>query len=124
MSSTTSSSVSPLWVDLLERIKGGHSGPQWAHECEDLNMTLLSWEPGKSVAPHVNNEVDVILIGVAGTGTVMVENEQHELRPGTLLLIAKGSQRSIESHDERFSYLSVHRRRRGLMPTYKGQPLT
>lgn len=124
MSSTTSSPVSPLWVDLLEHIKGEHSGPQWAHECEDLDMTLLSWEPGKSVASHVNNEVDVVLIGVAGSGIVMVEEEEHQLSPGKLMLIPKGKRRAIKSDDQLFTYLSIHRRRRGLMPTVGGKPIS
>ena len=61
--------------------------------------------------------------GVEGTGVVTVNGEAHEVRPGVLLLIPKGCERAIESTSERFSYLSAHRRRRGLMPTLNGRPL-
>ncbi len=98
------------------------SGPQWAHECEDLDLTLLSWEPGQRIEPHLNNEVEGVLIGVAGTGVVTVNGAAQELRPGVALLIPKGCERAIEGTVERFSYLSIHRRRRSLMPTFGGQP--
>jgi mannose-6-phosphate isomerase-like protein (cupin superfamily) len=114
----------PIWVDLLERCHAAsHSGPQWAHECEDLDVTLLSWEPGKRMEPHVNNEVDVVWIGIEGAGLVSVNGEKQELRPGVAILIPKSCERSIESISERLSYLSVHRRRRGLMPTIAGRPI-
>jgi len=122
---TSSNAAPPLWVDLLERCgAASHSGPQWAHECEDLDLTLLLWENGKRIEAHVNNEVDGVLIGVEGTGVVTVNGEAHEMRPGVALLIPKGCERAIESTSQRFSYLSVHRRRRGLMPTMNGKPLT
>ena len=73
--------------------------------------------------PHVNNEVDVVWIGVEGAGVVSVNGENHELRPGVAILISKGCERAVESTSERLSYLSVHRRRRGLMPTIAGRPI-
>lgn len=121
---TSSNAAPPLWVDLLERSAiASHSGPQWAHECEDLDLTLLSWEDGKRIEPHINTEVDGVLIGVAGTGVVTVNGEAHEMRPGVALLIPKGCERAITSTSPRLSYLSVHRRRRGLMPTINGKAL-
>ena len=120
---TSSNAAPPLEIDLLERLaQATHSGPQWAHECEDLDLTLLSWEKGKRIEAHVNSEVDVVCIGVAGSGIVTVNGEAHELRAGVILLIPKGCERAIESGGEGFSYLSVHRRRRGLMPMWKAQP--
>lgn len=93
------------------------SGPQLGHESEDLNLTLLSWKAGEGVAPHVNTEVDVVLIAVDGEGEVTVGAEVFALRAGQALLIPKGCERAIRCAGERFSYLSVHKRRRGLMPT-------
>ena len=119
-----STRANPLCVDLLEKCgAASHSGPQWAHESEDLDATLLSWENGRRIEAHVNNEVDVVMIGVEGEGRVAVNGEINEVRPGVALLIPKGCERAIESASQRFSYLSVHRRRRGLMPTLGGKPL-
>ena len=124
-SETSSNAAPPLWVDLLERSAvASHSGPQWGHESEDLDITLLSWESGRRIEPHINSEVDVIWIGVAGEGVVKINGEPHEMRPGVALLIPKGCERAVESTSQRLSYLSVHRRRRGLMPTIGGRPLS
>ncbi len=99
-----------------------HSGPQWGYESDDLNLTLLAWQAGEGVAPHVNREVDVVLIAVAGDGEVRVNGAVHVLRPGQALLIPKGVERAIYPTSAQFRYLSVHRRRRGLMPTIGGWP--
>lgn len=115
----------PVRVDLLERAAASsHSGPQWAHESEDLDVTLLSWEDNKRIESHINNEVDGVLIGIEGSGVVTVNGEEFEMRPGVALLIPKGCERAIQSTSARFSYLSVHKRRRGLMPTIGGAAIT
>ena len=109
-------------VDLARLIAdGGGNGPQWSYESADLDLTLLSWTSDQQVAPHVNDEVDVLLIAVAGTGEVAVHAEVHRLSAGQALLIPKGAERAIRCTAERFSYLSVHRRRRGLWPTVRGE---
>lgn len=120
--------VSALRIDLQEIFRraselAAPSGPQWSHESEDLDMTLLSWEQGRRIAPHINSEVDVVWICLEGTGRATVNAEVHEMRPGMLLLIPKGSERGVESTSERFCYLSFHRRRLGLRPTWNGRPV-
>jgi len=118
------STPSAAQVDLLELARAAsHSGPQWGHECEDLDMTLLSWENGKRIEPHINAEVDVVWVGIEGEGIATINGEQHQLRPGVALLIPKSSKRGVESTSARLSYFSIHRRRRGLMPTLGGKPL-
>jgi mannose-6-phosphate isomerase-like protein (cupin superfamily) len=113
---------SAIMVDLVDVSDGAaHSGPQWSHESTDLDLTLLSWRSQQQVAAHVNDEVDVVLVGVAGTGDVTVNGEMYRLGPGQALLIPKGAERSMQCTDGRWSYLSVHRRRRGLWPTVRGE---
>jgi quercetin dioxygenase-like cupin family protein len=94
-----------------------HDGPQWGHASEDLNLTLLHWTEGQLIAPHVNDEVDVLLLVIAGAGEAIVDMERHTLTPGQVLLIPKGAERALCCAGAHFSYLSVHRRRRGLWPT-------
>ena len=98
-------------------------GVRWGGASEDLNVTLLSWPAGDGVAPHVNNEVDVALIAVSGAGEIVVDGEPFTVAAGQALLIPKGRERAIRAVSERFSYLSVHRRRPGLMPTVRGKPV-
>jgi mannose-6-phosphate isomerase-like protein (cupin superfamily) len=112
-----------LLLDLTHLPTTTGGGPQWGHESDDLDLTLLAWTGEQGVAPHTNAEVDVLLIAVAGVGEVRAGHEVFRLQPGQGLLIPKGSERSIRCVGEQFAYLSVHRRRRGLWPTLHGQPL-
>lgn len=114
---------SAVFVDMAELIQQSGSGPQWSHESADLDLTVLKWYAGQQVPMHVNDEVDVVLIGVAGAGTVTVQGTESRLAAGQALLIPRGVARAMSCADEPWVYLSVHRRRRGLWPTVKGEPL-
>ena len=120
-----STHVPAVWVDLLESVAAAsHSGPQWATESDDLDVTFLTWEEGRRIEPHINGEVDVVLIGIEGSGVVAVDGEERAMRPGVVLLIPRGCERAIQSTSPRLGYLSVHKRRRGLMPTIGGVAIT
>ena len=81
---------------------------------EDLNANLVRFPAGRGIEEHVNDEVDVILVGVSGTGAVAVDGEEHAMSVGALVLIPKGARRRIRSLSRDFTYLSVHRRRDAL----------
>ena len=104
-------------VDLavLARSETGQ-GAAWTHRSEDLNANLLVFSAGVGVAEHVNLEVDVLLVGVAGEGTVEVDGMRRVLRAGQALVIPKGARRSTRGESGRFAYLTCHRRRGGLWP--------
>ncbi len=51
------------------------SGPQWSYESTDLDLTLLTWNAQQGIASHVNDEVDVVLVVVAGAGEATVVGE-------------------------------------------------
>jgi quercetin dioxygenase-like cupin family protein len=92
-------------------------GPAWTHQSEDLNVNLIVFASGEGVAEHVNTEVDVLLVGIAGAGAVIVDGMRQTLRAGHALLIPKGANRSIRSMSDRFTYLTCHCRRGGLWPS-------
>lgn len=85
-------------------------------ETEDLDITVLAWPEHYSIESHVNSEVDVVMIVISGCGIAIVDGERYEMRLGSMLIIKKGSERSIESRSVDFRYINVHKRRRGLMP--------
>lgn len=94
---------------------GGRMGTIWSlGHGEDLNANLVRFPAGRGVGEHVNDKVDVILVGVSGTGAVAVDGEECALRAGTLVLVPKGARRRIQSLSRDFTYLSVHRRRDAL----------
>jgi mannose-6-phosphate isomerase-like protein (cupin superfamily) len=87
-------------------------GVVWTQEgSEDLNANLVRFEAGEGVGIHVNDEVDVVFVGVSGSGTVMVNGESFALEPGRLVFVPKGCLRATQSASGEFAYLSVHRRR-------------
>lgn len=97
-------------------------GPVWTHEGADLNANLLLFATGDGVAAHVNPEVDVLLVGVAGDGVVEVDGRAHALSAGRVLVVPKGARRATRAVGERFAYLTCHRRRPGLWPGGLARP--
>ena len=84
----------------------------WAlQESGDLNANLVRFDAGGGVEEHVNDEVDVLFVGVAGSGTVRVDGEEHALSAGTLMFAPRGARRSTGASSDGFAYLTVHRRR-------------
>jgi len=96
---------------LLER---AGRGPVWGTESEDLNATLLVWRDGEGQPAHVNDACDVALLALAGSGSLTVDGEAHELVPGTLAIVPRGATRSLVAGADGLRCVSVHRRRGGL----------
>ena len=91
-------------------------GAIWTRESEDLDINLLVFPAGEGVAEHVNAEVDMLVVGIAGQGTVMIDGRPQHLSAGDAIAIPKGTNRGIQSMSDPFAYLSCHRRRGGLWP--------
>lgn len=91
-------------------------GPAWTLRSDDLDVNLLVFGAGEGVAEHVNGEVDVLLVGVAGEGVATIDGRPHPIGPGRAVLIPKGARRGTRAAEARFSYLTCHRRRPGLWP--------
>jgi quercetin dioxygenase-like cupin family protein len=103
-------------------------GPAWSLVSEDLNLNLVRFTAGDGVDEHINNEVDVVGIVVAGAGIVTIEGKNERVSAGQLFFVPKGMRRSMRAVEtvegsesgEDFVYLTCHRRRMGLMPTRRG----
>ena len=98
-------------VDLLA---GAGRGPLWGEATDDLNITLLSWPPGQGPAEHVNAELDVALVIVSGSGTIVLDGEPAHVQAGQAVIVPKGSTRELAAGRQGIRYVSVHRRRGGL----------
>ncbi|MGF1472287.1 MAG: cupin domain-containing protein [Rubrobacteraceae bacterium] len=89
-----------------------NEGALWTLEAsDDLNANLVSFRAGRGVGEHANTEVDVLLIGMAGSGVISVNGVEHQVYPGVLVLVPNGVRRAIRSSSDDFSYLTVHQRR-------------
>lgn len=92
--------------------EAGRGGVTWALEAsDDLNANLVRFPAGEGVGEHVNDEVDVLFVGISGSGFVGVDGEVRLLSCGTLVFVSKGARRSTRSATEDFAYLTVHHKR-------------
>lgn len=99
-------------VTLREVETLSESGVVWSlEESEDLNANWVRFPTGEGVGQHVSDEVNVILLRIAGSGFVNVDGEDYHLADGTLIFVPTGARRSTRSAAEDFAYLTVHRRR-------------
>lgn len=107
---------------LIERLVGnslpgalppgrGDHGPGWAAESEDLNATLVAWEPGSGPPEHVNAERDVLVVVLDGSAAVTVDGVERGLGPGEAMIVDKGRARRITAGPAGVRYLSIHCRR-------------
>ena len=97
-------------------------GPAWGTATPDLNATVLVWRSGEGQPPHVNNERDVVLVVVEGSGTVTIDAEQRPVAAGMLVVIPRGANRSIVAGADGLRCVTVHRRRDGLSIKAAGPP--
>ncbi len=108
----------PAIVTLAQRLAAdrGPDGPVFSLSSADLNLNLLRFDAGRGVPAHVNAEVDVLLVGVAGEGVLEIDGVARPFGAGQLCLVPPGARRAIRSAGGPFAYLTCHRRRGGLMP--------
>jgi quercetin dioxygenase-like cupin family protein len=90
---------------------GGHSGARWRLDGEDLQANLVRLDRGDRIQPHRNDEVEVLVVVVAGRGELTLDGQVHHLAPMVLAHLPKGTVRAVEAVDGPLAYLSVHRRR-------------
>jgi quercetin dioxygenase-like cupin family protein len=96
--------------------RAAEPGAAWTHQSDDLNVNLLVFATDQGVEEHINAEVDVLLVGIAGEGVVTVDGARRILRPGRAMVIAEGARRATRGLRAPFAYLTCHRRRAGLWP--------
>lgn len=94
---------------------------RWSAQSEDLRTSLIVLAAGQSLAEHVNEEADLVLVGLSGRGRVTVDDISHALTPWSLVHIPKGARRRLTAGDggdhegaadvgEPLRVLVVHRR--------------
>ncbi len=92
-------------------------GAVWSLARRDLNLNLVRFGEGDGVEAHVNPEVDVVGVVIAGEGTLDVDGRVETIRLGDLFYVPKGARRAITAASGDLIYLTCHQARPGLMPT-------
>ncbi|TCM36189.1 hypothetical protein [Kribbella sp. VKM Ac-2568] len=91
-------------------------GARWtlSEPGRQLDANLIHLRPGQRVDTHTEPDLDVLLVTVAGAGTVGTPDGLRSLAEGNLVWLPHGSTRNITAGVDGLSYLTVHRRRPGL----------
>ena len=79
-----------------------------------INVNLARLDREDEVGEHVNDAVDVALVGILGKGLVVVDGETRPLAAGSLTIVTSGTRRRLAAPDEAFGYVSIHAERHGL----------
>lgn len=101
---------------LVAAVAQGQSGALWRLEGIDrqLDANLVRHLPGTGGAAYTEDEVDVMLVVVAGGGTLTLDGTRSQLTPGFLGLLPRGTSRALLAGPDGLIVLTVHRRRRGM----------
>ncbi|MFH9617311.1 hypothetical protein [Streptomyces pratensis] len=103
--------------DLLASAAPGERGALWhlAEQGRELDANIVRLPPGTGVGEHQEDVLDVLLVVLAGGGSLRTgEGGTLDLAPTTVTWLPRTSRRSLEAGPDGLTYLTVHRRRPGL----------
>lgn len=91
-------------------------GALWklAEPGRQLDANVVHLPSGRQVETHTEPDLDVLLLVVAGRGTLEGTGSTEQLAESALFWLPHGSTRRITAGAEGLSYLTVHRRRPGM----------
>ncbi|WP_030709693.1 hypothetical protein [Streptomyces griseus] len=88
---------------------------QLAEPGRELDANLVRLPPGADVGEHQEDVLDVLLVVLAGAGSVRARDGQVlDLAAGAVLWLPRTSRRALTAGPDGLTYLTVHRRRPGL----------
>ncbi|MFF4498586.1 hypothetical protein ACWC5F_32750 [Streptomyces sp. NPDC001272] len=101
---------------LLAAVEDGQSGALWRLRGADrqLDANVVRHLPGAGGAEYTEDEVDVMMIVVSGTGILTLDGVQSHLSAGFLGLLPRGAARALLAGPQGLVVLTVHRKRRGM----------
>lgn len=107
--------------DLTDVADEGSDGAVWSlPHGGDLDANIVRLERGHSIAEHVNDDVDVLIVVWRGDGRLAIDEGSVRLRAGVVTNVPRGTRRTITAGEADLVYVSVHRRRDGLAIRARG----
>ena len=102
--------------EIIAKAGSSATGILWclAESGRQLDANLVRLPPNEGVGRHAEPDLDVLLIVVAGAGTMTSEVGELALSEGTVTWMPRGSARSLAAGAEGLCYVTVHRRRPGM----------
>lgn len=96
---------------------GDSDGVAWSYAGRDLNANIVVWSAGGGVAEHRATEVDVLIVVLSGALLASVDDDDHRLHEGDVIVIPSGCRRALTAGPEGVRYLTAHRHRAPLTIT-------
>ncbi|MFJ8882831.1 hypothetical protein ACIRJR_05400 [Streptomyces sp. NPDC102402] len=116
--------------EILASAAPDERGALWhlAEQGRELDANLVRLPPGAGVSEHQEDVLDVLLVVIEGGGVLRAGGgDVLDLAPTTVTWLPRTSRRALEAGPGGLVYLTVHRRRPGLMikppvrtPAYEG----
>ena len=100
----------------LAQAPAEQGGALWrlAEPARQLDANLVRLPPNATVAPHTEGELDVLLVGVAGGGTLHTDAGAVALAAHAAVWLPRGSRRAVTAGPDGLAYLTTHRARTGM----------
>jgi hypothetical protein len=100
----------------LAQADPAQSGALWCLDeaNRQLDANLVRLPANQWVEMHQEPDVDVLLLPVAGEGTLHTDTGPLDLAPHTLMWLPRGSRRAVQAGEPGLAYVTVHQRRAGL----------
>ncbi|MHA6797333.1 cupin domain-containing protein (plasmid) [Pseudonocardia bannensis] len=101
---------------LIADNRAASAGVVWrlAGSGRQLDANVLNLPAGQRIDTHTEPDLDVLVVVLAGSGTLTTTDGLLPLTPGMLVWLPHGSTRSLDAGAQGLSYLTTHRRRPGM----------
>jgi quercetin dioxygenase-like cupin family protein len=108
---------------LIADNRAAATGVAWrlAEAGRQLDANVLNLPAGTRIDTHTEPDLDVLVVVIAGSGTLTTDDGPLPLTPGSVVWLPHGSTRSLAAGADGLSYLTTHRRRPG-MQIHPGPP--
>lgn len=92
------------------------SGAVWklAEQGRQLDANVVHLPAARTVETHAEPDLDVLLLVLAGSGTLDTADGPLQLAEGALLWLPHGSTRRLTAGNDGLYYMTTHRRRPGM----------
>ncbi|MGO2931956.1 cupin domain-containing protein [Microbacterium sp.] len=92
------------------------AGSAWRLEPAErgLDANVIVLPAGDEIRAHTGPELDVVIVVLAGSGTLESDADAIALEPGRIVWLPARSPRRFVAGDDGLRYFSVHQRKLGL----------
>ena len=86
-------------------------GVVWSVSPEGFHANFVALAAGEGIAAHRNDAVDVLVLGISGTGAVTIDGTDADLAASVAIVVPKGATRAVHAGASGVSYFTIHAHR-------------